>query len=73
MSHARQNEVTRYTFVVHIYPGGQPVLENLSTRDRIRLSGLADVASEIERWLVTLTASEEPGRSAAAAGSKRGS
>jgi hypothetical protein len=46
--------VIRYTFVVHAYPGGASMLENLSTRERIRVPDLTAVGPQIESWLATL-------------------
>jgi hypothetical protein len=48
--------MTRYTFVVQIHPDGPSTLENLSTHERIRVSDLATVGPQIERWLEGLTA-----------------
>jgi hypothetical protein len=50
--------VTRYTFLVHAYPGGASMLENLSTHERIRVSDLAAVGPQIESWLAGLARSE---------------
>ena len=47
--------MTRYTFVVQIHPDGLSTLENLSTHERIRVSDLAIVGPQIERWLEGLT------------------
>jgi hypothetical protein len=47
--------MTRYTFVVQIHPDGLSTLENLSTHERIRVSDLATVGPQIERWLEGLT------------------
>jgi hypothetical protein len=47
----------RYTFVVQVHPEGISTLENLSTHERIPLSGLDAVGPQIERWLA-----EPPGR-----------
>jgi hypothetical protein len=46
--------VNRYTFVVHAYPGGASMLENLSTHERVRVCDLAAVGPQIERWLASL-------------------
>jgi hypothetical protein len=51
--------VNRYTFVFHAYPGGTSMLENLSTHERVRVCDLAAVGPQIERWLASLTRSEE--------------
>ena len=47
-------QVNRYTFVVHAYPGGASMLENLSTHERIRVCDLAAVGPQIESWLASL-------------------
>jgi hypothetical protein len=47
--------MNRYTFVIQIHPGGLSTLENLSTNERIRLSDLATVGPQIERWLAGLS------------------
>ena len=46
--------MNRYTFVVHAYPGGASMLENLSTHERIRVPDLAEVGPQIESWLASL-------------------
>jgi hypothetical protein len=46
--------MNRHTFVVHVHPGGLTTLENLSTHERVRISDLAEVGPQIERWLETL-------------------
>jgi hypothetical protein len=43
--------MNRFTFVVQVHPEGISTLENLSTQERIRLSALAAVGPQIERWL----------------------
>ena len=43
--------MNRYTFVVRIQPEGVSTLENLSTYERIKLTDLAAVGPQIERWL----------------------
>jgi hypothetical protein len=53
--------VNRYTFVVHAYPGGASMLENLSTHERIRVSDLPAVGPQIERWLASLAQHGESG------------
>jgi hypothetical protein len=53
-------EVTRYTFVIQIHPDGLSTLENLSTHERIRVSDLATVGPQIERWLEGLTSPTTP-------------
>ena len=49
--------MTRYTFVVQIHPDGLSTLENLSTHERVRVSDLATVGPQIERWLKEQTES----------------
>jgi hypothetical protein len=61
--------VTRYTFVVQIHPGAVSTLENLATRERVRVADLATVGPQIERWVERLreresAASAEVDRSA---------
>jgi hypothetical protein len=56
--------VNRYTFVVHAYPGGASMLENLSTHERIRVADLAAVGPQIERWLASLAQHGESGTQA---------
>jgi hypothetical protein len=53
--------MNRYTFVIHVHPGGLSTLENLSTHERVRVSDLDMVGGQIERWLNGLT---EPDHSA---------
>ena len=43
--------MNRYTFVIQVYPGGISTLENLGTKERVRISELAVVGPQIERWL----------------------
>lgn len=52
--------MNRYTFVVHAYPGGASMLENLSTHERIRVPDLAAVGPQIESWLAGLAQPAEP-------------
>jgi hypothetical protein len=47
--------MNRYTFVVRIQPSGVSTLENLSTYERIKVTDLALIGPQIERWL-----SEQP-------------
>jgi hypothetical protein len=51
--------VTRYSFVIQVHPGGVSTLENLATRERVKIDGLETVGSQIERWLEELAADEE--------------
>jgi hypothetical protein len=41
----------RHTFVVQVHRDGISTLENLSTHERVRVSDLGTVGSQIERWL----------------------
>lgn len=41
----------RFTFVVQIHPDGISTLENLTTQERVRVSDLATIGPQIERWL----------------------
>jgi hypothetical protein len=43
--------VKRFTFVVQVHPEGISTLENLGTNERIRISDMAAVGPQIERWL----------------------
>jgi hypothetical protein len=43
--------MTRYTFIVQIQPEGPSTLENLSTHERVRVTDLAALGPQIERWL----------------------
>jgi hypothetical protein len=43
--------MNRYTFVVRIQPKGVSTLENLSTYERIKVTDLALIGPQIERWL----------------------
>jgi hypothetical protein len=43
--------VTRYSFVVQVHPGGVSTLENLATRERVKIDGFETVGLQIERWL----------------------
>jgi hypothetical protein len=54
--------VTRYTFVVQIHPGGVSTLENLATRERVRVADLATVGAQIERWVERLREREDADR-----------
>jgi hypothetical protein len=57
--------MNRYTFVVRIQPKGVSTLENLSTYERIKVTDLALIGPQIERWL-----SEQPDSSAVASTTK---
>jgi hypothetical protein len=46
--------MTRHTFVVQVHPEGISTLENLSTRERVRLDEIAEIGPLIERWLAEL-------------------
>ena len=46
--------MTRHTFVVQVHPEGITTLENLSTRERVRLDEIAEIGPLIERWLAEL-------------------
>jgi hypothetical protein len=42
----------RHTFMVKVSePDGAPVLENLRTHERVVLTDLTDVGTQIDRWL----------------------
>jgi hypothetical protein len=57
--------MNRYTFVVRIQPEGVSTLENLSTYERVKVTDLALIGPQIERWL-----REQPESSAAANATK---
>jgi hypothetical protein len=57
--------MNRYTFVVRIQPEGVSTLENLSTYERIKVTDLALIGPQIERWL------SEQAESSAAAGTTK--
>ena len=46
--------MNRYTFVVQVHPDGPSTIENLSTHERVRISDLASVGTQIEQWLESL-------------------
>jgi hypothetical protein len=52
--------MNRFTFVVQVQPDGPSTLENLSTQERVRVSDLATVGPQIERWLQSLTTEPDP-------------
>jgi hypothetical protein len=59
----------RYSFVVQVHPDGVSTLENLSTRERVRVGDLGEVGPKIESWLSLL---EAPRASEAAAATDSG-
>ena len=52
--------MTRYSFVIQVHPGGVSTLENLATRERVKIDELDTVGSQIERWLEELEKDEQP-------------
>jgi hypothetical protein len=46
--------VNRYTFVIHVYPGGATMVKNLSTQEQVGVADLAAVGPQIQRWLAGL-------------------
>jgi hypothetical protein len=54
-----QGEVNRFTFVVQVHPDGPLTLENLSTRERIRMRDLDAVGPQIDLWLTSLEKERE--------------
>ncbi|MGH2961167.1 MAG: hypothetical protein ACRDL3_03095 [Solirubrobacterales bacterium] len=54
--------MNRYTFVIKVHPGGISTLENLSTRERVRIADLGAVGPQVERWLASLPDSTSPDR-----------
>jgi hypothetical protein len=45
----------RYTFVVHVHPGGISTLENLRTREVVQVEDVVSVGPQISRWLRDLS------------------
>jgi hypothetical protein len=41
----------RWSFIVQVHPGGVTVVENLRTRERVRVEELNAVGAQIERWV----------------------
>ncbi len=50
----------RYSFVVQVHPDGVSTLENLATRERVKIEGLEEVGPRIEGWLEELEAMKLP-------------
>ncbi len=50
--------MTRYSFVIQVHPGGVSTLENLATRERVKIDGFDTVGLQIEHWLEELQADE---------------
>ena len=48
--------MARYSFVVQVHPDGVSTLENLATRERVKIGGLEEVGPRIEDWLEELEA-----------------
>ena len=48
--------MSRRTFVVHVYDDGATMVEDLSTQERASVPDLADVGTQIERWLAAAPA-----------------
>ena len=44
----------RYSFVVQVHPDGVSTLENIATRERVKIASLEEVGPRIERWLEEL-------------------
>jgi hypothetical protein len=44
----------RYSFVVQVHPDGVSTLENIATRERVKIAGLEEVGPRIECWLEEL-------------------
>jgi hypothetical protein len=49
--------MNRYTFVIQVHADGPATLENLSTHERVPVSDLTAVGSQIERWLAAVPSS----------------
>jgi hypothetical protein len=60
--------VNRYTFVVQVHLDGITTLENLATRERVRVADLASVGGQIGRWLEALGDAANGGEGAIAPG-----
>ena len=43
--------MTRYSFVIQVHPGGVSTLENVATRERVKIDGFDTVGLQIEHWL----------------------
>jgi hypothetical protein len=57
--------MTRYSFVVQVHPDGLSTLENLATRERVKIAQLDEVGPRIENWLAELQSDQgEPGEAA---------
>lgn len=41
----------RHSFLLHVHPGEVSTLENLRTRERVRIDHLDAVGAQIERWV----------------------
>jgi hypothetical protein len=67
--------MVRHTFVVQVHPDGISTLENLNTRERVRISEFASVGRQIERWLAEASDQDgaTPSSAPAAPGSSPGS
>jgi hypothetical protein len=52
--------VNRHTFVIQVHPEGLSTLENLSSHERVRITEMANVGPQIERWLEALRDTEQP-------------
>jgi hypothetical protein len=63
---AEETLMRRYSFVVQVHPDGVSTLENLSTRERVRVGDLGEVGPKIESWLALLEAPRPPEVAAAA-------
>ena len=66
--------MTRYSFVIQVHPGGVSTLENLATRERVKIDGFDTVGPQIERWLKELEVDpQSPSPSPSDRGSPAGS
>ena len=66
--------MTRYSFVIQVHPGGVSTLENLATRERVKIDELDTVGSQIERWLNELEVDpQSPSPAPSDRGSRAGS
>lgn len=50
----------RHTFIVQVHSGGVSTVENLRTRQRVRIEDLARLGTQIERWVSDALEEREP-------------
>jgi hypothetical protein len=52
--------MSRRTFMIQVYSDGASVLEDLHTSERVPVPDLTAVGAQIERWLATPDAADQP-------------